>query len=113
MTSDNELSLIRRIFGLPQTIAGRVAVYLCVAFLVLFGTWLTYSLYLNPIQRPTFFSDPVHAVLILSAAASGVLGALFGGFALIMTRERSLFVVLSFIIGALVIAWTIGEMIGD
>jgi len=46
-------------------------------FFVLFGVWLVY-MELRPMQRPTFYSDPLHAVVILSAAASAITGGLSG-----------------------------------
>ena len=62
--------------------------------------------------RPTFFSDPLHAVLILGAAAAAITGAIVGALALVVKRERSLWVLLSVLLGAFVLYWTIGELAG-
>jgi len=99
--SKNKSDLTRRVFGLPQTAAGRSAVYLCMVFFVLFGVWLVY-MELRPIQRPTFFSDPLHAVVTLSAAASAITGGLSGGFALTVGRERSILTFASILAGAFI-----------
>jgi hypothetical protein len=45
------------------------------------------------IPRPTFFSDPLHALLLLSAAA-GITGAIFGALAIVSKRERSFMILL-------------------
>jgi len=69
-------------------------------------------MYLRPIPRPTFFSDPLHAILLLSAAAAAIAGGIAGAFAFVVGRERSFAVILSILIGAFVIYWTIGELVG-
>jgi len=105
-------SLWRRIVGLPSTRLGRWSVSFAIAFLVLFPLWMLYAMYLRPIARPTFFSDPLHAILLLSAAAAAIAGGIAGVFAFAMRRERSFTVILSILLGAFVIYWTIGELVG-
>jgi hypothetical protein len=105
-------SLWRRIIGLPSTRLGRWSVGLAIAFFVLFPLWMFYAIYLRPIPRPTFFSDPLHAILLLSAAAAAIAGGIAGVFAFAVRRERSFVVILSILLGAFVIYWTIGELVG-
>lgn len=78
---------------------------------MLFGAWLAY-IELRPMQRPTFFSDPLHAVLLLIAAGSAILGAFVSGFSIVMRGERSILTFLSLLVGSVVLYWTIAELIG-
>ncbi len=100
------------IFATPRTISGRLSIWLGGSFVVLFALWLLYIDRTAPMSRPTIFSDLVHAVLILSAAAAAVGGAISGGFALVTRHERSIMVVLSVFLGAFVLYWAIAETIG-
>ena len=95
----------------PRTQKGRIAVFLGFMFFVLFVTWLSYTM-IRSIPRPTFFSDPIHAVLILGAAASAILGALFGVIATIFNRERSIMTFMTVIVGVVVSYWTLAEIFG-
>lgn len=80
-------------------------------FFVLFAAWLMY-ISSNPMARPTFFSDPVHAVLILGAAVLAIISGLIGLLALLMKNERSILVVFDVALGGLVFYWTIAEWTG-
>lgn len=60
--------------------------------------------------RPTFFSDPTHAVLILSAAAAAMAGGTAGAIAL-LRRDRSVAIMLSVALGAFVLYWTVAEIL--
>lgn len=102
----------RHVFAMPQTRPGWWSIGLAITFLVLFMLWLLYALYLKPIPRPTFFSDPLHAVLSLSAAVAAISGGFVGALAVGLKRERSIAVLLSVLLGALVFYWTIAEFIG-
>lgn len=98
--------------GMPRTRLGWWSIGLAIGFLVLFPLWLFYVEYLRPIPRPTFFSDPLHAFLLLSAAAAGIAGAIVGVLALVAKRERSFLILLSVLLGAFVLYWTIGSLAG-
>lgn len=100
-----------RFFGLPTTRLGSWAIRLSGLFLVLFTAWFAYVT-ATPIPRPTFFSDPLHAVLILGAAASAVLGMVIGILALFAARERSVLNFAGIAIGIIVLLWTIAELSG-
>ena len=98
------------LLGLPRTIVGWWSVCLALAFIVLFALWQVYVRATPPRPRPTFFSDPLQAVLILGAATSAIAGAMVGLLALTLKRERSYLIWLSTLIGAFVLYWTIGEV---
>ena len=104
--------LWRRVISLPGTRLGWWSTGLAVAFLVLFPLWLFYASCLRPIPRPTFFSDPFHAFLLLSAVGAAIAGGIVGALALVAKRERSFTILLSVLLGAFVLYWTIGEMMG-
>jgi uncharacterized integral membrane protein len=63
--------------GMPRSRLGWWSIGLAGLFLGLFVAWLLY-VQATPIARPTFFSDPLHACLILGAAAAGINGAIVG-----------------------------------
>ena len=52
--------------GMPRSRLGWWSVGLAALFLGLFVAWLLY-VQATPIARPTFFSDPLHACLLLGA----------------------------------------------
>jgi hypothetical protein len=96
---------------MPRTRLGWWSIGLATTFLVLFVLWLLY-VQATPMARPTFFSDPLHAVLILGAAAAAIAGAIVGVLALVAKRERSFIILLSVLLGAFVLYWTIAELMG-
>lgn len=106
------IPLWRRVIGLPSTRLGWWSVSLAIAFLVLFALWWLYVSRSRPIARPTFFSDPLAACLLLGAAAAGITGAVVGVLAFVAKRERSFLILLSVLLGAVVLYWTIGSMAG-
>jgi hypothetical protein len=97
--------------GMPRSRLGSWSIVLAVLFLALFAAWLLY-VQANPIARPTFFSDPLHACLLLGAAAAGIAGAIVGVLALVTKRERSLMILVSVLLGAFVLYWTVGSLAG-
>jgi len=110
----NEIGVTKNhsFIGLPKTRLGMWSVGFVAAFILLFLTWLTYVT-VTPMDRPTFFSDPLHAVLILSATACGISGALVGILAVLVRRERSWTILLSVLVGSYVLFWTVAEIIGS
>ena len=105
-----EQHVLSRLVGIPLTAMGRWSAGLSIAFLALFGVWLLYVT-LRPISRPTFFSDPVHAVLILTAAATAVAGGAFGVAAVVAQGERSFAMGGSILLGAYVLYWVVANII--
>jgi hypothetical protein len=106
MELDNSES---RLWSLPKTDWGRWSVRLLVVFLVLFPTWIAYSS-LRQIPRPTFFSDPIHVLLLLPAAASAVLGGVLGLWSALFGGERSFLTLLSILVGGFVAWWGAAEI---
>lgn len=100
-----------RLFAFPTTRPGIWSVLLAVAFVLLFSAWLIYVSNVE-ISRPTFFSDPVHVVLILGAAAASVGGALAAIGAVLFRGERSILSFLSILLGGLVLYWAVAEIAG-
>ena len=98
-----------RLWSLPKTGLGRWSVHLLVVFLVLFPTWIASSS-LRQIPRPTFFSDPIHVLLLLPAAASAVLGGVLGVWSTLFGGERSALTFLSILIGGFVGWWGAAEI---
>jgi len=99
------------LFGLPRTAHGRWSIRLASTFFVFFVLWLVY-VQATPMARPSFFSDPLHAFLILSAAAAAIAGGIVGVIAMVAKRERSFMILLSIVVGAVVAYWTIAEVVG-
>jgi hypothetical protein len=98
--------------GVPRSRPGWWSISLAVTFVVLFVLWWLYVTRWRPVARPTFFSDPLHACLLLGAAAAGITGAIVGVLALVAERERSFLILLSVLLGAIVLYWTIGSLAG-
>src|SRR6185436_1776972 len=86
------------------------SVTLSVAFTILFTLWAIY-IRATPMPRPTFFSDPLHATLLLGAAATAIGGGVTGVLAVVRNHERSIATFLSVLIGAVVLYWTLGELL--
>ena len=99
-----------RFVGMPRTRLGWSSIGLATTFLGLFVLWLLYVGATAPMDRPTFFSDPLHAVLILGAAAAAITGAIAGALALVAKRERSFIIALSVLLGSFVLYFTIGSL---
>jgi hypothetical protein len=97
--------------GLPRSRPGLWSISLAFAFVVLFVLWWLYVGRWRPMPRPTFFSDPLHACLLLGAAAASIAGAFAGVLALVAKRERSILIVVSIVLGAFVLLLTIAQII--
>ena len=95
-----------RFVGMPRSRPGWWSIGLAILFLALFVAWLLY-VRATPVARPTFFSDPLHACLLLGAAGAAITGAIMGVLALVAKRERSFLILLSVLLGAFVLYWTI------
>ena len=104
--------LRRRVFGRPSTRFGWWSIGLAIAFVGLLVLWWLYVSRWRPIPRPTFFSDPLCACLYFGATAAAISGALVGVLALVAKRERSFLILLSVLLGACVLYWTIGSLAG-
>ncbi len=96
---------------MPRTRSGWWSVRLALAFLVLIVLFQVYARTVR-IPRPTFFSDPLNAALLLGAAGAAIAGGVVGTLAIVLNRERSFTIVLSVLVGALVLLFSIGELMG-
>ena len=97
--------------GLPRSRMGWWSIGLAVTFVALFVLWWLYVTW-RPINRPTFFSDPLHACLYICATVAAITGAVIGVFATMAKRERSFLILLSVVLGTVVLYWTIGTLAG-
>ncbi len=97
--------------GMPRTRLGWWSIWLALAFLVLLGVFRVYASAVQ-IPRPTFFSDPLNAALLLGAAGAAIAGGITGVLAAVVRRERSFAILLSVLVGGFVLLWTIGELGG-
>jgi hypothetical protein len=95
----------------PRSQIGGWSIGLAVLFLGLFVAWLLY-VQATPMARPTFFSDPLHACLYIGATVAAISGAIVGVLAVMVKRERSFLILLSILLGAVVLYWTIGSLAG-
>lgn len=96
---------------MPKTTTGWCSLWLGASFAIPFALWLAYIGFSAPMSRPTFFSDPTHAVLIFAAAIAAIGGAAIGAFSVAMRRERSVMVFASIVLGALVLYWAVAEVV--
>jgi hypothetical protein len=94
-------------FGMPQSRLGWCSTSCAIVFPVLFSLWYWYAVYLRPIRRPTFFSDPLHAFLMLAAIMVAVTAAIVGALAIIAKHERSFAIFVSVVLGTSVLCYTI------
>jgi hypothetical protein len=94
--------------GWPRTRAGWWSIGLAFGFFPLFAAWLAY-VRATPRPRPTFFSDPVHAAILLASVASAVCGLIIGLITLARGRERSLAILPALLIGLIVLLLTFAE----
>jgi len=100
-----------RFEGVARTRLGRWSVGLALAFLALLVLFQVYARAVR-IPRPTFFSDPLNAALLLGAAGAAIGGGIVGALALMLKHERSFAVLLSVLVGGFVLLWTIAELVG-
>ncbi|MEE8105918.1 MAG: hypothetical protein V3T86_10330 [Planctomycetota bacterium] len=95
--------------GRPRTGLGKWSLRLICVFFVLFPAWLLW-VSLVRMDRPDFWSDPVHAVLIICAAAAASASGVTGALAVLWKRERSLRVLAATAVGCFVLWWTFMEI---
>jgi hypothetical protein len=97
--------------GMPRSRLGWWSIGLALGFLGLFTAWWLY-VQATPMPRPTFFSDPLHACLLIGATAAGIAGAIVGVLAIVAQREQSFLIFLSVLLGAFVLYMTLAELGG-
>jgi len=95
----------------PDTKSGKWAVYAIFGF---FGSLVIfYGLVAAGLRGgETFFSNPALAIPILLAASCGIASAFLAFWALVFKKDRKLLLAMCLLVGAFVLYFTIGELIG-
>lgn len=104
--------LLKRLFSGPATKAGRAAVALLVVHLVFLLLWQSHLV--DRLYRHAgdgFFSNPLHAGIILLAVAAAIGAGLVSIFAMAWRRERSLVLTLITLYALFVAAFALGEVL--
>jgi hypothetical protein len=98
-----------KIIALPKTRLGKCSLWFFLAFVILF---ITFQLLVVSGQRggETFKDNLILSVPILLAGISGISGFVTGLVGIIKSKERSILVFFSTIIGLFVLIFVIGEL---
>lgn len=100
-----------RFLALPRTGLGWWSVGLAAGFFVF--VWFFWLQANSPGRdRSTFFSDPINALLLIGASASGIGGGAVAVVAFFLKRERSFILVPIVLLGLFVLLFTLGEVFG-
>ena len=99
-----------RFLALPRTGLGWWSVGLAAGFFV-FMCLFFLQVHSPGRDRSTFFSDPINALLLIGASASGIGGGLVALFAVFLKRERSFILVPIVLLGLLVLGLTLMELL--
>jgi len=99
-----------KIYFAPKTTLGKWSVALIIVFIVLLGV---FQLLVASGQRggETFFSNLILTIPMLIAGVSGISAFVTGLIGIIKSRERSVIVYLSALIGLFVLLFWIGEIV--
>lgn len=98
-------------FGLPRSGLAQSSVWLVLTFLLLMAIFMIY-IRLPHGPRPTFFSDPISALLLIAAAVTGTGSGMTAVLSIILKREKSLLLIPIIFLGAFVALFAIGELLG-
>lgn len=96
---------------IPKSRLGRYSVFALLSFALFFILSQTIVISQDPKDRPSFFSDPIPAVLLIIAGLSGVFAFFTGTIAVIKNRERAISVFISALIGLFVLFFWLGEVL--
>ena len=107
----HDLSFVEKLFGGPRTRAGWWAVGLLAGFVALFAVTGTWTLRLAAQQRAirNFWDDPLYSVALLSTVACGIGAGVMSGIGLVARGERSLLLLVTLLVGAGVLLYSVGE----
>ena len=100
-----------RFLALPRTGLGWWSVGLAAGFFV-FMCLFFLQVHSPGRDRSTFFSDPINALLLIGASASGIGGGVVALFGVFLKRERSFILVPIVLLGLFVLLFTLGEVGG-
>jgi nitrate reductase gamma subunit len=97
---------------IPASRFGKISVLSIVAGIVLFFLSQTIRIVPRTIpQSPSFFNDPLHAVLLILTWVAGTAALVLGVYYVIKRKERSVVVFVSILAGFFVFAFGAGEVI--
>jgi hypothetical protein len=98
-----------KIIALPKTRLGKCSLWLIVTLVILF---ISFQLLVVSGQRggETFTDNLILSIPILLAGISGILGFVTGLVGIIKSKERSILVIFSTIIGFFALIFIIGEL---
>ena len=65
----------------------------------------------GPMERSSFFSDPLHAILLILAGLSGASAFVIGLIAVIKDKERAIPVFLTTLLGLFITLFGLGEIL--
>lgn len=102
-------SLMKKLFGLPQTRVGWWAIGFALGFAASFYVMTTWPSHLQG-RLTSFWSYPPMGVVILTTAACGIASGVASVIGIFAKRERSLLVCLTLLLGAFVSYFTVGEI---
>jgi hypothetical protein len=96
---------------IPKSKFGKYSVFAILLFVVFFILGQSIVVAKGPFESPSFFNDPIPAILMIIAGLSGVLAFLFGLFALVKARERAIPVFISTLVGLFILIFWLGEVL--
>jgi hypothetical protein len=97
---------------IPASTAGKIALLAILVFIIIFVLSQTVRFIPSePPNNPSFFSSPVHAVLLILAWATGSFAFFSGLFAVIKQRERAIPVFVAALLGLFVFLFGVGEVL--
>lgn len=95
---------------LPKSHLGKLSVYLIIIFLILMAIFFL-LVSLGERGGETFFSNLKLAIPVSLAGISGILSFFLGIVSMMKDKERSISVILSTLVGAFILFWTLSEIL--
>lgn len=96
---------------LPKTKLGKVSIRLGVAFFLLLGAGILITTVQGHRDNQTFFSNPLLSITMLSAILSAIACFITGITSIIKSREKSVLVYFSALVGLYILFMAIGEIL--
>lgn len=96
---------------IPKSKLGRYSIFAILLFVLFFILGRSITVVKGPFESPSFFNDPIPAVLTIIAGLWGVFAFFSGLIALIKNRERAIPVFISTLIGLFILIFWLGEIL--
>jgi hypothetical protein len=96
---------------IPRSRPGIFSILAVLLFVVFFVLSRTIVISQGPKERPSFFSEPVSASLLIMAGLCGVFAFFSGTYAVIRKKERAVPVFICAAIGLFILSFWLGEVI--